>query len=343
MNLSNYFFKIYNGTRSKITMFDNLMYKRTGKETYANKYSCSHSEDYFLSYLEENCSKLKTLLKEQSILIKDFNYRENCKLQEMLEQAFDKTKEVDEYIVNKKRDKLTILLEQSRKEIKNTIDACKSFEEIIKPKPKPKAPVREIIITKQVKKTIDSIQKAIDENSYINITYKGSERVIYPIDFVGGGKVEALHISGYTKSNSDYPRNFFVDEIKVLDFITIETRLQNIIDKADKKLTVSSENINPKFKVIYLSDNNGEVKYAICPADYSDAYALFSMKYYPVSELKEHYAKKDYVAHPQETCAEENPNAEYDYDNDGGSSRYRFYSMRDVVMAIHQCEIYDLI
>ena len=324
-------------------MFDNLMYKRTGPNTYANKYSCSHSEEYFLSYLEENCVKLKTLIKEQSILIKEFNYRENCKLQEMLEQAFDKTQEVDNYIVNKKRDVLAKLLEQSRKEIKKTIDACKIFEEKVKPKPKSKAPVKKFIITKQVKKTIDLIQKAIDENSYIRITYKGNKRVIAPDCFVGKGKIEAEHISGYTKSNSNHSRSFFIDEIKVLDFITMETRLQKVIDKANKNLSVSSEMINHKFKIIYLSDNTGKVKFAVCPADYSGAYALFKTKYYPASEIKKDHAKLDYVAHQQETCAEENPNAEYDYYNDGGSSRYRFYSMRDIVMAIHQNEILDLI
>jgi hypothetical protein len=189
-----------------------------------------------------------------------------------------------------------------------------------------------------IKKKILSFAAKFD--LYIEIDYKGGSRVIEPI-FVGHDKIEANHIRGYTKSGSHRTRSFFIDCIESLRLISRENELQQLLNKANKQLfTREGPILCEGRQITYIRDKSGKNKFVVCPADYEGCYALFEAEYFNLSMLEnEGY----YIINPFNTIALENPNGEQDYENDGGSSRYRFSSLRDIVIAIHLSEINNIL
>ncbi len=196
--------------------------------------------------------------------------------------------------------------------------------------------------------TIKEKQKFITESFYkgfdMEIEYKGHRRVISSPSMLSSNyseddKIYAYHISGYTSSGSDRERSFFIKYMKIIRLISKSEELQEYLDKLGliaktKILENFTDSIGHKNDIIItiITNKKGEVQYTLIPADYAGAYALFDGKCDDEDEI-------DYILgvdgyHIIDGSSIKNPEGDDDFENDGGSSKYRFYSMYDVYLAI---------
>ncbi len=183
---------------------------------------------------------------------------------------------------------------------------------------------------KEFKKNIKLLEESFNKGLDVEIEYKGNKRVISsPVCWSSrlekGDKISAYHISGYSSSNSQYCRSFFIDKIKVIRLIYKHESLNKHIVKLG---LVAYKSSIKGVDITVIKDKKGNNKYVLCPADYSGSYALFEWDYFGEYLLEEDgYYIVDY-------SSIKNPEGDDDYENDGGSSKYRFEDMYDVYLAI---------
>jgi len=187
---------------------------------------------------------------------------------------------------------------------------------------------------------IDTLTKAIKNDSHVDIIYKGNKRTISPIEFVGDNKIEAIHIKGYTSSNSNWPRTFFISEIEIQNEITKEKRLQGYLNSLNIPLKVTKGNVVDGMlkkidTIILKSKKDNSNKYIICPGNSSSCYVLIKWECFSKSSLFEGY----YIIDAPDNFLIKNPEGEEDYENDGGSSKYRFYDVKEIALALNHKKV----